>query len=152
AGGGLGADPPAGRLRPQIVGRVGPALQPVVGAGGDQFGVGGPRGGEVGCAPVQQAGVEPAGGHVVVGEQEAQELDAGGQPENRGVGQRTVEGTPRGGAVGAVGDDLGQQRVVVAADHGAVEQPGVGPDAGMVGVGDVQHGAAGRQETGGGIL
>ena len=42
-------------------------------------------------SPVQQARVEPPGHDVGIGQQEAQEVDVGDDPEHRGLGQRAVE-------------------------------------------------------------
>ncbi len=56
------------------------------------------------------------------------------------------------GRSSSVCDDLGQHRVVVAADDGAAGQAGVDPHAGTVGFGEVEHGTAGRQEAVSGVL
>ena len=48
-------------------------------------------------------------------------------PEHGGVGQRAVERAQRRRPVGGVGDDLGQHRVVLAADDGAGRQAGIDP-------------------------
>ena len=73
-------------------------------------------------------------------------------PEHGGVGQRAIQRAQRRRPVVGVRDDLGQHRVVVAADHGAARQPGVDAHARAVRLGEVEHVAAGRQEAAGGIL
>ena len=79
-------------------------------------------------AALDQAGVEPAGDHVGVGEQRAQEADVGGDSEDP-VSARAARSRRRArGAVRAVGDDLGQHRVVGAADVDARGQAGVDPE------------------------
>ena len=92
------------------------------------------------------------GDHVGVGEQEARELDVGDHAEHRGLGERPVELAQRAGAVDSVGDDLRQHRVVVAADHGALLQPGVDADAGTGRFDEIEHLAAGGQEFARGIF
>jgi hypothetical protein len=77
-------------------------------------------GGEIGCPAIQQPGVEPTGDDIGIGEKETQELYVGRHSQDRGVAQRAVEGAQRARPVGGVRDDLGQHRVVVAADDGAV--------------------------------
>ena len=129
-----------------------PAPQPPVGGRGDHLVVARRGGYEIGDPAVQQSGVQAARHHVGVGQQESQELDVGGHAQHRGVGQRAVERTQRGRPVGGVGDHLGQHRVVVAADHRAARQPGIHPDAGTVGLGEIEHVTAGGQEAAGGIL
>ncbi len=52
--------------------------------------------------------------------------------EHRGLRERTVETPQRRGPVGAVGDHLGQHRVVVAADHGACGDARIDPHTGSV--------------------
>ena len=56
----------------------------------------------VGQPPVEQPGVQVTGGDVGVGEQEAKELHVGGQPEDRGVGERGIERAQCGRPVGGV--------------------------------------------------
>ncbi len=146
------AQPPARRHRPQVADRCGPAAQPLVGGRGDQLVVAVLRRNVIGCPAVQQPGVEAAGGDVGIGEQEAQELDVGGDAEHRGVGQRAVERTQRGRPVVGVGDDFGQHRVVLAADDHAGREAGIDTDTGPLGLGEVEHLAAGGQEPARGIL
>ena len=56
------------------------------------------------------------------------------------------------GSVAGVGDDLGQHRVVLAADDGAGRQAGVDPDTGARRLGQVEHRSPGGQEAAAGIL
>ena len=127
------AQSPARRHRPQVAARCGPAAQPLVGRRRDQLVVAVLRRNVVGSPAVQQACVKAAGGNVRIGEQEAQELDVGGDAEHRRGRQRAVERTQRGRPVVAVRDDLGQHRVVFAADDRAGREAGIHTDTGPSG-------------------
>ena len=140
-------DAPPRRDRPGARRLGGPGPQPPVGRSRDHLVVASRHGREVRGAPVQQPGVEATRDDVGVGEQKTQELDVGGQSEDRGVGQRDVQRSQRLRPVGGMGDHLGQHRVVVAADHHAVGEARVDPDAGPPGVADGQHRSPGGQES-----
>src|SRR5690606_41848537 len=81
-----------------------------------------------------------------------QEVDVVDDAEHGGRRGRPVEATQRTGAVVGVGVDLGEHRVVVAADHGSGPDAGVDPHAGAGGFDDVGDLTAGREEAAGRIL
>ena len=102
--------------------------------------------------PSGHAGVQPPGPDLRVGQQGAQEGHVGAHPEQRVPAQGQAEAAQRGGPVRAPGDHLGQHRVVAAADHAALAQPGVDPDPGQVRLVQPEHPAAGGQEAPGRVL
>ena len=146
------ADPPAGGDRPRIRTRGQPALQPAVGRGGDEQFVVRWRRGEVTGTQIEQSGVEASGGDIGVGQQEPQEFDVGAETQDGGVGQRAIQAAQRRGPVLGVGDDLGQHRVVVAADRRPAAQPRIDPQARAGGLHQPEHRSAGGQEPGRGVL
>ena len=127
--------------------RYRPAAQPLVRGGGNQLVVTRLGRCEVRHPPVEQAGVQPTGHHIGIGQQEAQELDVGGHAQHGGVGERAVERAQRRRPVVGMRDHLRQHRVVVAADHGAARQAGIDADTRAARLGEVEHVAAGRQEA-----
>jgi hypothetical protein len=88
---------------------------------------------QVGEHALEQAGVLPAGAHVVAGEQRAGERGVRRHAGDGEGGQRAVQAVQGGGAVGAVGDDLREHRVVRRPDDAAGPHAGVDPHAGPVG-------------------
>ena len=81
-----------------------------------------------GADPLEQLGRQPAGAEALVGGHRPQKVDVGGDAFD----PQLVEGVPKtgDGAVAGVGvdHDLGQQRVIGGAHHGAGLDPGVDPD------------------------
>ena len=69
-----------------------------------------------------------------------------------GPAERASQPPGRVGPGGAVRDDLGQHRVVVRADHGAVAEPGVHPDARRFAEGEAVQGPGRGDESRGDVL
>ena len=89
AGGRRIAEAPTRRRVPEVSSGVGPQPQPAICGRRDDGLVTGRLSGE--DRAVDQAGVEPARHHIVVSEQEPQELDVGADTEHGGLGQRPVQ-------------------------------------------------------------
>ena len=102
--------------------------------------------------PFEQSGVEPTRDDIRVGEHESQKVDIGSHAQNRSIGQCAIECPQRAEPISTVGNHFGQHRVIVAAHRHPSGQSGVHPDARTVGFGERQHRAAGRQESGRGVL
>ncbi len=87
-----------------------------------------------------------------MGQQPAQEPGVGLHAQRHRPGERRAELAQGRGAVGAVGDDLGEHRVVQAADLGALGEPGVGAHAVTLWLAQPQHRAARGEEPARGVL
>ena len=96
--------------------------------------------------PVEQAGVESALDDLGPGEEPAQVGEVGREPGHAGPAQGPLEAAQRLRPVGAVGDDLGEERVVVGRDLAAALDPRVDPHPGGLGEVHVGHPARRRQE------
>ncbi len=107
---------------------------------------------QTGRLALHQAGVQLAGDHVRVGQQPPQETGVGGHPEGDRLRQRGPQPAQRARPVGAVGDDLGEHRVVAAADLHALGQTGVRAQPVALHLVEREHRAAGRQEVAGRVL
>ena len=113
----------------------------------------GVRGHEPRPAALDQARIEAAGGELPVVQQAPQEAEIGSHAEHGGAAQRLAEGEAGALAVGRMGDDLGDHRIVVEGDDVALADAAVDPEARFaVRQLEAQQPAGRGQETASGIL
>ena len=108
--------------------------------------------GQVRQGALDQSGVELPGAHGGFVQQQAKIFQIGMYAEYERVGEGAVETGEGEVSVGAPGDDLGQHRVVRAADRQARQQCAVDADAVADGLAQGQHRAGHRQKVSIGIF